>query len=282
MTNLIQLRSIEEFTNDFKPTYVPIMPLFLDGAKQYSIEVGDVTAKTLNAVGDIRARMYGPKDTEMHQIDATTGSKKFSKYFFAAQYRQSNLQSREGYEAVVSQVLDEHNKQNDSLLITGDGVNNGLLTSSDANYVTKSSVELAAVSGNYLASFYANVSALLQEAQELEGRILVMTYGSTLMPVYNGLFATTNVPFTKALSDAFPEVSFAKMPSSVTPAGVNGMLIINLDQIRLLYTTLPKVYKQGVNEEMDYAWTNFLMGSSAIDVKNKGGITKQPFTLAAL
>lgn len=280
MTNLIKLRTIEEFTNDFKPTYVPIMPLFLDGAKQYNIEVGDVVAKTLNAVGDIRARMYGPKDTEIHQIDAKDSSKKFSKYFFAAQYRQSNLQSTEGYEAVVAQVLDEHNKQNDSLLITGDGVNNGLMVSSDPNYVTNNSVALAAVSGNYLASFYANVAALLQDAQELEGRILVLTYGSTLMPVYNGLFATTNVPFTKALGDAFPEVSFAKMPSAVTPAGENGMLIINLDQIRLLYTTLPKVYKQGVNEELDYAWTNFIMGSSAIDVKNKGAITKQPFTLA--
>jgi hypothetical protein len=38
-------------------------------------------------------------------------------------------------------------------------------------------------------------------------------------------------------------------------------MIVNLDQVKLHYTALPKLKAQGVNEEKMYSWHNFIMGS---------------------
>lgn len=287
MTNKIVLRSTEEFLRDYRPAYNPLMPLFMEGAKQYAVEAGQVKFTRVEAVGDLRAKMLGPKDTEIHQVGAKEGDKTFRKYFFGAQFIQSNLQDRNGYEDVVAQVLDEHNKQNDELLLTGEGtannnvVNNGLYFSADPNYVTKSSVEIDKDGAGLLPNLYAQMISLIEEAEDLDGRLLVLTYGSVFTPVYNGLFTTTAAPFSKVLSDAKPNVDFAKIPSSVTPSGANGYLIINRDQVQLLYTLLPTIRGQGINEEKEYSWTNFLMGSSMIDVRAKGGIIRQPITFEA-
>lgn len=288
MTNLIALRSIDEFYKGYKPAYSPILPLFTGSAVKYSVDAGSVNFRQANAVGDIRSKLISPKDTEMHQILANEGSKTFKKYFLGSQFIQSQLQDVQGYEDVVGQVLDEHNKQSDELFITGEGtannnvVNNGLYFSGDANYVTNGSYEVQKdTNGNYLVDLYGHMIGQIQNAQNIDGRLLVILYGSTVTPVYNGLFPSNSVPFLRAIGDAADGVSFAKLPSAVTPAGANGYIIVNLDQVRLHYTLLPEVWNQGVNEEKLYAWTNFLMGSSMLEVQAYGAVTRQPLTLEA-
>lgn len=287
-TNKIVTRSIDEFMADFVPTYTPIMPLLLGKSQQYATEVGKINFKRLEAVGDLRSKMLGPKDTEMHQIMAKEGSKTFKKYFFGSQFIQSQLQDTQQYEDVLAQVLDEHNKQNDILLLTGEGssdatvVNNGLFYSQDPNFVGKASYEVQKDgAGNYLADLYAKMVGIIEEANEIAGRKLVMYYGTTFLPVYNSLFLDNSVPFSKTIADAFPEVAFARMPSQITPSGVNGFHVINLDQIKLHYTSLAKLDDQGSNAEKKYLWANFIMGSSMVDVLALGGIIRQPITFEA-
>lgn len=287
MTNKIVLRSTEEFLADFKPTYSPIMPLF-DNTTEYAVEAGKVDFKRAEAMGDLHGREIGPKDTEMHQIASREGTKTFKKYYFGAQYIQSQLQDRRGYEDVVAQVLDEHNKQNDALLLTGGGTsagtvkNNGLFWSADPNYILKDSAEMAFANGNNLAALYAKVMSIVQEANDVDGRKLVMFYGANTISRYNGLFASTDTPFAKVIGDALPPGSSqALMPSAVTPASSHGFMVINLDQIHVHYSCLPKIFGQGINDEKLYAWTNFLMGSSMVDVKAYGGIIRQPLTFAS-
>jgi hypothetical protein len=289
MTNKIVLRSIEQFMAGYKPAYRSIMPLFLGNAQQYSVEAGKIDFKRAETVGDIRSKMIGPKDTEMHQIHSKEGTKTFKKYFFGAQYIQSSLQDTQGYEDVVAQVLDEHNKQSDELFLTGEGTsngtqqNNGLFYSSDANYVTNSSYEVQKdANGEHLSDLYAKVMELMQTADQIDGRKLIMFYGANVVGKVNGMFQLTSQPFRSVLQGALPAgASQAVMPSAITPASSHGLIIVNLDQVKLHYTLLPAIKGQGVNEEKMYAWTNFLMGSSMLEVLASGAVTRQPLTFEA-
>lgn len=288
MTNKIVLRSTEEFYADYRPAYSPILPLFLGAnAIQYSAEAGKVNFQRAEAIGDLRSRMLGPKDTEIHQIGSNESAKVFKKYFLGAQYIQSQLQDARGYEDVVAQVLDEHNKQADEIFLTGEGtsagtvLNNGLYWSADPNYVLKSSYEVALGSdGTHLADLYQKIMSIVQEADEVDGQKLVLIYGASMIEKYNGLFPQTASPFVTVLGEALPDAEQAKIPSAVTPGGANGFIVVNLNQVKLHYTVIPGIRGQGINEEKMYAWTNFLMGSSMLDVLAKGGVIRQPVTFA--
>lgn len=287
MTNKIVLRTVEEFMNDYKPVYVPILPLFMDNAIAYAVEAGKVNFSRLEAVGDLRSKMLGPKDTEFHQIGAAESKKGFKKYFFGSQFRQSSLQDARGYESVVAQVLDEHNKQADELMLNGEGtdaasaINNGLFWSQDPNYTLNASYEvLKASDGTHVADLYAKLSSAIKSAQQIDGRIVVFLYGATTKSKIISLFPATSRPLSAVLADAFQNVSFVEIPDALTVDG-SGFIVVNMDQVQLHYTTLPKVDDQGVNAEKKYVWTNFLMGSSMLDVKAKGAITRQPLTYAA-
>jgi hypothetical protein len=289
MTNKIVQRSIEEFLADYTPNYNPIMPLLMGNAVQYELAAGTQKLTRLEAVGDLRSKFHGPKDTELHQIGAKEGSKVFAKYFFASQFINSELQDSQGVEDVQAQVLDEHNKQADELLLSGEGVananmkNNGLFYSADANYVLNSSVEVAkATDGTHLADLYAQIVAAVQAADDYaDGQKLVLLYGALTVAKYNGLFAENTSPFPKVLADGLPEVQVAKIPTSIVPGGGDGFIVVNLAKVRLHYILLPTLKAQGVNEEKMYAWSNFLMGSSMVEVTAKGGVIRQPLTYEA-
>jgi hypothetical protein len=288
MTNKIALRSVEEFLLGYKPAYNPILPLFLNNAQAYTVEAGKIDFKRADTVGDIRAKMVGPKDTEMHQIHSKEGTKTFKKYFFGAQYIQSQLQDTKGYEDVIAQVLDEHNKQSDELFLLGEGtsastmLNNGLFWSADGNYTLKDSYEVQKdANGKHLADLYTKVVSIVQDADEVDGQKLVMVYGSDMIAKYNGLLTDTSSALSKVLTDALPGVAFAKMPSAITPSSTNGFIVVNLDQVKLHYTLLPAIKGQGINDEKMYAWTNFLMGSSMLEVLALNGVIRQPVTFEA-
>lgn len=288
MTNKLVLRDVDQFLRDYTPSYSPIMPLLMRKSQAYGVEQGLVNFKRAEAIGDLRSKRLGPKDTEWKQILAGEGKKTFKKYFLGSQFIQSTLQDRQGFEDIIAQALDEHNKQQDVLMLTGDGtsngtvVNAGLFYSNDSNYEAKTSYEVVkdGTTGLHLDDMYAKMVEIYEEADELDGEKLIMPYGSVLLGKFNSLFKETKAPFSKVLRDAVQGASVAKMPASVTPSG-NGFIVINLDQIKLHYTTLAKIDDQGINAEKKYAWTNFLMGSTMVEVLAKKGIVHQPVTFEA-
>lgn len=286
MTNLIALRSIEEFKAGYTPGYNPLLPLFMAIATQYAMEVGNAKFTRLEAIGDLEGKFLGPKDTEMHQISARHGSKNFLKYFFGSQYIQSQLQSREGYEDVVAQVLDAQNKQADKLFMTGEAVamndatkNAGLFYSNDPNYTLENS-EAIASTGGHLPGIYNLVATELAKADEIDGEKIVLFYGSTMTGKVDGLMGDNYTPFMRVLADGLPNAKFNKIPNSIVPTG-NGFIIVNMSQVRLHYTMLPDIVGQGINEEKMYAWTNFLIGSMMLEVLAKDGVIRQPTTFAS-
>lgn len=283
-TNKIVLREVDEIMADYVPTYQPLYPLLLGKSQAYPEQVGRINFKRLEAVGNIRNQHYNPKDTHIHQISVVEKQKVFKKYFLASQYVQSTLQDRDQNEDVVRQVLDENQKLMDDLVILGEGtstsdvVNNGLYWSADPNYLLESSSELAST-GGHLPALHASVVTEKIKADTVAGRKVVVFYGSTMLTKLSGIYAESSVPFRQALSAALGGAyTLAEMPSEVTPSGANGFMILNLDQVKLHYTTLPRLAAQGVDERNMEVWHNFMMGSAMVEVLAYKGIIRKPHT----
>lgn len=286
-TDKIGLITIEQFMSGYQPVYQPIYPLFLGKSQAYAEEVGKTDLRRLYTVGDIRGKHITPKDTELRQISANDSRKSFRRYFLSNQFQISHMQAQLGVEDVIAQVLDEHQTQLDELFLLGEGtdatsmLNNSLFWSADPNYVLKSSAAIAAVGGNYLLNLHAKILENTTEADRVAGRKLIIFYGTSVLPLYNGLHATVAVPFKKSLQEVLgPNYTLAQLPPAITPSGANGWIVVNLDQVKTHYTVLPSLKDQGSNDEKMYYWFNFLMGSCMLEVLANYGIIRQPITLA--
>ncbi len=288
-TNKLVLKNVDQFMADFKPTYQPIFPLFLGNSQQYSPEVGTQTFKRLEAIGDIRSKDITPKDTDIKQIAVVEKSKIFKKAFKGNQFVQSNLQDQSRVEEVVKQVLDEHNKYFDEILVQGEGtsnsdvVNNGLFWSGDSNLLVQSSHELDTdADANGAIALHSEVMAAAEAANAIDGRKLVIFYGSNIIPIVNGLFASSSNSVKKMIQDSLGAgYNVLNLASSLTPASNHGFMIVNMDQIKMHYSLLPALQAQGVNEEKMYSWHNFLMSNCMLEILAYGAITKQPLTVEA-
>jgi hypothetical protein len=283
-TNKIVLRETNEIMADYESAYEPFWPILLGNSKAYPEVVGKVNFKRLEAVGEIRAQHYNPKDTHVHQIAAIEKTKTFKKYFFAAQFVQSTLQDREQNESVIKQVLDENNKKQDDLVLLGEGssastmVNNGLFWSNDPNYLLENSSQLANTDG-HLPALHASVVAEKIKADSVAGPKVVVFYGSTMLTKLSGVYGTSSQPFRDVLQKALgSNYSITELPPEVTPSGANGFMILTLKQIMLHYTTPPKLDDQGVDARNKEVWHNFLMGSTMVEVLAYKGIIRQPHT----
>jgi hypothetical protein len=289
VTNKVVLRTIEEFMAGYVPVYQPIYPLFLGKSQAYDEQVGKIDFKRIDTVGDIRAKHLTPKDTEILQVAAKESSKTFRKYFLAKQFTQSMIQDPRGIEDVVAQVLDEHQKQADDLLLLGEGtsagtvINNGLFWSSDSNYSLQGSIQiLKGADADHLQDLHAQVSAAALACDVVAGRKVVIFYGSTMLPKVRGVYKNSSMPWKEVIAKVLgSNYSIVELPAAVTPSAVNGFLIANVDQVKLHYTALPQLKAQGVNDEKMYTWHNFLMGSMMLEVLASLGVYRQPTTFEA-
>jgi hypothetical protein len=283
-TNKPVLKTVDQFMADYSPRYQPLYPLFMGNAQQWQADVGKINFRRVDAIGDIRAKHLTPKDTEIQQIAAGESYKTFKKHFLANQFVMSHMQDQQGVDQVVSQVLDEHQKQFDELFLNGEGtsnsdvVNNGLFWSGDSNFVVNSSKEID--STDRPADFHADVMSSIESADTLPGRKVILFYGSNILPLYDAVYPDAARPWKVVLQEVLgSNYQLAKIPASITPASNHGWLIVNLDQIKLHYTRLPALEANGSNEEKKYYWHNFLMGTSMVECLAYGAITKQPATL---
>ena len=288
MTNKIVLRTAEEFMSDYSPTYKALYPLLMKNSQAYPQVVGELSFRRAEAVGDIRAKRITPKDTHIHQIAVAEGKKKFKKYFDAAQFRQSKFQDTDGIEDVIKQVLDENEKLQDELAAFGEGtsnsnmLNNGYFYSDDVNYTLESSVEVAAASSGYhLPDMHTKMMVTINKANLVDGEKVMVIYGSVACAKFDALYANSDAPFKRVISEVAEGWTFLRMPDAISAGLGNGWIAINLDQIKVNYTVFPSLLSQGVNEELMHSWHNFILGSMMIEVKAKDGIIRQPVTFAA-
>lgn len=285
-TQKVVLKSIDMFMSEYTPIYQPLYPLFLTKSQQYSGEVGKLNFKRVETVGDIRAADITPKDTEIKQIAIAEKTKTYKKYFKANQFVISTMQDQQGVEETVAQVLDEHQRQMDDLFLLGDGssssnmLNNGLYFSNDPFYALKAST--AIVTGDTrLYDFFNKVVASAKDANRVAGRKVIIFYGDDIIPLFNALFAASAKAVKVALQEVLgPNYSMVEMPSDCTPAGANGWVVANMEQVKTHYTVLPALKDQGTNSEKMYHWFNFVLGSCMVECLAQDAIIRQPATLA--
>lgn len=289
MTNKVALRTVEEFMSGYTAIYQPIYSLFLGKSQAYSEQVGTVDFKRADTVGDIRLKHITPKDTEMKQVAVGEGKKTLKKYFLGIQYIQSTLQDNQGIEDVLAQVLDENQKLADEIFLLGEGsaannvVNNGLYWSGDANYQLENSKEIdKGTAADHLKDMHTQIMVTASVADQIAGRKVLIVYGADATAKFDSLYANTDAPFKSVLKEVLGENwSLVKLPADVTPSGANGWMAVNLDQVKLHYTAMPKLDDQGFNAEKKYTWHNFLMGSMMLEVLVKKAIIRQPVTFEA-
>ncbi len=285
-TNKLVLRTIQEFMADYQPVYQPLYPLLLGNSQSWAEEVGVLQFKRLIAVGDIRAKHVTPKDTEIRQVAVNEGTKSFKKYFLANQFTQSSMQDTMQNEDVLKQVLDEHQKQMDELVLFGEGtssltdvINNGLFWSNDPNYLLQSSDAITGT--DKLPDLHTTVLAQAAIADQVAGKKLIIFYGSAIIPYFDGVYAANPIPFKTVLGEVLgSNYSMMKMPPGLSTQSESGFLIVNLAQTKLHYSALPALKDQGVNSEKMYSWHNFLMGSAMVEVKALNGVIHQPLTVS--
>ncbi len=285
-TNKIALRTVEQFMSDYTPVYNPLYPLFLRKSQQYATEVGKLDFRRVMAVGDIRAKHITPKDTEMRQLAVMEGKKSFKKYFLANQFLQSQIQDREGLEEVIAQVLDEHQVHMDEMFLLGEGtsgsdvINNGLFYSADANYTLETSI--ASISATARARLlYGHIQGTLSKAKQVAGEKVVVLYGSETKKQFNSLLDSSDKALATALRESISGgVSFVEMPDAPTPASAEGWIVANLDQVKMHFTALPSLLDQGFNAEKMHYWSNFLMGSTMLEVLVRDAVVRQPVSYA--
>lgn len=288
MTNKIVLRDVEEFLSDYTSTYQAMYPLLLSAQnQQYTVEAGKLDFRRAQTIGDLRAKHILPKDTEIAQVNSNEFLKTFKKYFLANQYITSTLQDQQGVETVLAQVLDEHQKQMDELVLYGEGTsnstmtNNSLFYSADPNHTTESVANIAFGDGR-LADFHTKIMTNVIKADRLAGRKVIVFYGSNIVSLTKSIYADAARPFVSVLDEVVSRggYSLAELPQEVYPAGEEGWMILNLDQIKFHYTQVPTLIAQGTNGEKMYNWHNFLMGSTMVDCLTKDAVIRQPATLA--
>ncbi len=284
-TNKPVLKEVDQTMADYKPVYSPIVPLFLPKSVKYNEEVGKLTFTRAEANGDIRVKNITPKDTEIRQFSVGESSKSYKKYFKGVQFTLSQFQDQSQVQDSNNQALDEHWKQFDEEFLTGEGsaannvINNGLYWSGDSNYVLENSTAIAS-GDTRLSDFHNKVILSATKADLVAGKKLVMFYGTDILPLFNSLYDASQTAFKKALGDVLGNnYSLVQMPASITPAA-SGWIVVNMDQVKLHYTKLPGIHKQGVNDEKNYAWWNFLQGSTMLEVLALNGVVRQPATLA--
>lgn len=285
-SNKVVLRTVEQFMADYKPIFTPLYTAFLGNSQAYSEEVGKLSFNRLDAVGDLRAKHITPKDTVIEQITVVETSKVFKKYFLGKQFIQSSLQQNSRTEQVMAQVLNEHQKHMDDLFLLGEGssdstmINNGLFWSNDPNYSLEGSATVNGDGVDPLIDLHAKVLVTANRAKQIDGQKLIVFYGSTLLPYFNGVYAASSIPFKSVLQDVLGnDFALVEMPADVTPSGTNGWITATLPQVKLHYTALPQLKDQGVNPEKMYSWHNFLMGSCMVDVMCEDAIIRQPATV---
>jgi len=278
------LKETTEYMNDYMPVYSPIFPLLLGAGKLHPQEVGKMTFKAFEAVSDLDAKHITPKDSEMHLISISEGSKVFKSYFLGSQLQISNLQNQDGAQKVVSQVLDRLNLQFDNLLLLGEGtsastmINNSLYWSDDVNYQLESSDEIA--SSGQLWNLHANIMIQKAVADQLAGRKLFISYGDVpgkINSLLSSLATVLKAPLQESLG---PLYEMVELPTAICPASAHGYIIVNMDRIIFHYSTLPKVDASGINTEKSYSWWNFLSGSCMVECLSDNAIIRQPLTFA--
>lgn len=281
---ITSLKTTEEYLRAVQLSYSPISLAIARQVKHDMTNDVKVIFKRLDVERDnIVAQNLTMGQTEVSAIKANETQKVFNKYVKGAKITQSvyNFNFNRIPE-LVSKIIRGYSMIFDTITLYGDGLNNGILTTDDVNNVVNDSVELDATADIMgLANQVVDVIAgLKQQVREYTAstNVLVYVYGGQLVRLldkitYNG------ATIREIIEKEWPEATFVVIPEIVLTGNSMGFKVFSQDLVTLNYTRLPIMSENGYNPEDKYFWGNFELGSTMVDIEEKGAGIEQPITI---
>lgn len=281
---ITSLKTTEEYLIAVQLSYSPISLAIARQVKHDMTNDVKVIFKRLDVERDnIVAQNLTMGQTEVSAIKANETQKVFNKYVKGAKITQSvyNFNFNRIPE-LVSKIIRGYSMIFDTITLYGDGQNNGILTTDDVNNVVNDSVELDATADIMaLANQVVDViSGLKQQVREYTAstNVLVYVYGGQLVRLldkitYNG------ATIREIIEKEWPEATFVVIPEIVLTGNSMGFKVFSQDLVTLNYTRLPIMSENGYNPEDKYFWGNFELGSTMVDIEEKGAGIEQPITI---
>lgn len=281
---ITSLKTTEEYLRAVQLSYSPISLAIARQVKHDMTNDVKVIFKRLDVERDnIVAQNLTMGQTEVSAIKANETQKVFNKYVKGAKITQSvyNFNFNRIPE-LVSKIIRGYSMIFDTITLYGDGLNNGILTTDDVNNVVNDSVELDATADIMaLANQVVDViSGLKQQVREYTAstNVLVYVYGGQLVRLldkitYNG------ATIREIIEKEWPEATFVVIPEIVLTGNSMGFKVFSQDLVTLNYTRLPIMSENGYNQEDKYFWGNFELGSTMVDIEEKGAGIEQPITI---
>lgn len=281
---ITSLKTTEEYLRAVQLSYSPISLAIARQVKHDMTNDVKVIFKRLDVERDnIVAQNLTMGQTEVSAIKANETQKVFNKYVKGAKITQSvyNFNFNRIPE-LVSKIIRGYSMIFDTITLYGDGLNNGIMTTDDVNNVVNDSVELDATADIMaLANQVVDViSGLKQQVREYTAstNVLVYVYGGQLVRLldkitYNG------ATIREIIEKEWPEATFVVIPEIVLTGNSMGFKVFSQDLVTLNYTRLPIMSENGYNPEDKYFWGNFELGSTMVDIEEKGAGIEQPITI---
>lgn len=277
----------EEYLSHARIMYTPVI-LALSNKEMHNFDVSKVKYKEVDVDSDsIVAEILTKEATERAHIKARGFEKSFNIFVKGAKITKSLADSDVvDMQKIHNKVLREYMILFDKDGLHGDGGNNGLLTSNDAFYVTNANHQIPALANdgfNRVADVNSLIVTLKQQVAEATSseNVKIFVYGSDLIKFLGSITKDNETTVLSILQNAFPRAQFIEVPAVALNAGDgNGFVVVSDDAVTLHVTSEPTISKQGVNEEDDYYYANYITGSLQVTPDIMGAIIKQPVTFA--
>ena len=286
-----QVKSVDEFRDATSFLYTPVV-MALKNVNRYDAKDADLKKfKTFDVDKDsIKAEILTTEQTEKHAIKGKTSERVFNIYLGGAKatvsFQNKNVNLQKSHDKVIrgySQIFDRW-------ALGGDRGNNGLLVSSDPNRITETSVTIPASSGtgwNQIKALGDVFTKLILDVDKYTGDrdLVVYYYGESLITLLKSITESNETVVQKLMEDKFTnrEVRFVEVPSLVLPASLassNGIVVVSQNSAVLEMCQEPDVRSNGTNDEDEYYWANYVVGSVQVSAEDEGGIIAQPLTFA--
>ena len=286
-----QVKTVEEFRDATSFLYTPVI-MALKNVNRYDAKDADMKKfNTFDVEKDsIKAEILTTEQTEKHAIKGKTSERVFNIYLGGAKAKVSFLNKNVNLQKSHDKVIRGYSQIFDRWALGGDRGNNALLVSSDPNRITETSVTIPAPTGtgwNQIKALGDVFTQLILDVDKYTGDrdLVVYYYGESLIKLLKSITESNETVVQKLMEDKFTNrtVRFVEVPSLVLPsslASANGIVVVSQNSAVLEMCQEPDVRSNGTNDEDEYYWANYVVGSVQVSAEDEGGIIAQPLTFA--
>lgn len=280
-----RIRTTEEYLRAVQLSYSPVILAIRKKIKHDMTNDEQINFRRLDIDKDnIVAQNLTSGQTEIKHIKAHETVKNFKKYIKGAKITQSvyNFNFNRIPE-LVSKVIRGYSIIFDTMGLYGDnGMNNGVLRTSDENVVNNTNIEIDNTAdimslANQVVDIISGIKMQVSEYTASRD-VLVYIYGAQLVKLLDRVLYNGST-IRETIEREWPEATFVVIPNIVLlNQNNNGFVVYSQELVTLNYTRLPIMSENGYNAEDKYFWGNFELGSNMIDVEEYGAAISQPLT----